>query len=288
MARAIEAGDMLASSDPHGLFILKVFAADPGQFAGAFDDERLVGFIAPEFKIAVVSPERRREGIGRALVDRGIRMERDRGRRELILGVLPAEPVGTAFLGAVGMTYHSTVWDLDLPPGADVPRPAWPEGYRGRLFDRTRDLDDWVRVFNAAFADHPTPLQLNAKLIGPTLEDPDTDDGDIVLVEETATGELVGFCNIDAARREGTVAQTAELWGIGVRPDRQGRGLGRQLVRAGVERVHAMGIANVSLSVNARNESALGLYESEGFVRTRTRDRWSRPVAATDARETAP
>ena len=115
-------------------------------------------------------------------------------------------------------------------------------------------------------------------MIAAGLDDPDNVDADIVLVEEAATGELVGFCNCDMGRRDGKLGDHAELWSIGVRPDRQGRGLGRQLVRAGVERVRSLGIPNVGLSVNGRNESALGLYESEGFVRVRTRDRWSRPI----------
>jgi mycothiol synthase len=280
MARAVEAGDMLASSDPAGAFVMKNFAVDPGQFGGAFDDGGLVGFVSAEFKISVVQPERRRQGIGRALVALGLAMARDKGYPELLMGVVPGDPVGPAFLEATGFDYHSTVWDLDLPHDRVVAAPAWPDGFVGRPFDRTRDVEPWVRVFNAAFADHPTPLQLNVPFITAGLADPDIDDADVVILEEGATGELVGFCAADVNRREGTIGEHAELWAIGVRPDHQGRGLGRQLVRAGVERVRAIGVRDVSLSVNGRNASALGLYESEGFVRTRTRDRWARPVAS--------
>ena len=267
---------MLASSDPHGLFVLKIFAADPEQFGGAFDGTELVGFVSSNFKVAVVRPDRRRRGIGRALVDLGLSMAIARGEPELILGVLPGDAPGRSFLEATGFGYHSTVWDLDLPVDAVVPPPVWPDGYAGRFFDRTRDIDSWVRVFNTAFADHPTPLQLNPKLIEAGLDDPDNRDTDIILLEDTTLGEMVGFCNCDMGRRDGKVGDHAELWSIGVRPDRQGRGLGRQLVRAGVQNIRSLGIQNVSLSVNGRNESALGLYESEGFVRVRTRDRWSR------------
>lgn len=269
---------MLASSDPVGAFILKVFAVDPAQFGGAFEGDDLVGFVAPEFKIAVVRPDRRRRGIGRVLAAFAQVMERDRGRPEVLLGVLPGEPIGTAFVTALGYAYHSTVWDLDLPPDRVVPAPAWPDGHVGRPFDRTRDLEPWVRVFNDAFAHHPTTLQLDPKLIAAGLDDPSFVDADTVLVEEVATGGIVGFCAADVRRTDGIPATLAELWAIGVRPDRQGRGLGRQLVRAGVERVRSIGVREVSLSVNARNDGALGLYESEGFVRSRTRDRWSRPV----------
>jgi mycothiol synthase len=269
---------MLASSDPHAAFVLKGFAIDPGRFGGAFRDEALAGFVIPEFKVVVVQPKLRRQGIGRALVDLGLDMEGRRGRPELILGTLPGDLAATAFLKATGFGYHSTVWDLDLPTDANVQAPAWPEGYAGRPFDRTRDLEAWVRVFNEAFADHPTPLQLDPKSVAAGLADPDNVDADIVVLVETATGDLVGFCNCDPGRRDGKISDHAELWTIGVRPDRQGRGLGRQLVRAGVENVRRLGIPNVSLSVNGRNESALALYESEGFVRVRTRDRWSRPT----------
>jgi mycothiol synthase len=280
MARAVAAGDMLASSDPGGMFILKVFARDPGQFAGAFDGDELVGFVAPEFKVVVVRPDHRRRGVGRTLVDAGMELTMDKGYPESLLGVLPGDAAGSAFLAATGHSYHSTVWDLDLPPDRTMPAPSWPEGHTGRAFDRTRDLEAWVRVFNVAFADHPTPLQLEPTMIAAGLEDPDNQDADVVVVEETATGALVGFCATDPTRRNGAIGTHGELWAIGVRPDRQGQGLGRQLVRAGVERLRSIGIREVSLSVNGRNESALGLYESEGFVRTRTRDRWSRPVNA--------
>jgi mycothiol synthase len=282
MARAVEAGDMLASSDPAGTFVLKAFGLHPGLFAGAFDGDHLVGFASAEFKITVVRADRRRQGIGRALVDFAPRLARDRGYPELLMGAVPGDPIAPAFLDATGFAYHSTVWDLDLPPDHEVPAPAWPDGVVGRPFDRERDVEAWVRVFNAAFADHPTPLQLSLEFVQAGLADHDNEDGDVILAEETATGELVGTCATDPTRREGRIGAHGEVWAVGVRPDRQGRGIGRQLVRAGVGRLRDVGVPAISLSVNGRNESALGLYESEGFVRARTRDRWARPVADAD------
>jgi mycothiol synthase len=279
MGRAVEAGDMLASSDPAGTFVLKSFGLHPSLFAGAFDGHELVGFASAEFKIAVVRPDRRRQGIGRALVDFAPRMARDMGYPELLMGAVPGDATAMAFLAATGFAYHSTVWDLDLPPDRDVPGPTWPDGVVGRSFDRERDVEPWVRVFNAAFADHPTPLQMRVEFVQAGLSDPDNEDGDVILAEEVATGELLGTCATDPSRREGQVGTHGEVWAVGVRPDRQGRGLGRQLLRAGVARLRDVGVPAIGLSVNGRNESALGLYESEGFVRTRTRDRWARPVA---------
>ena len=47
-----------------------------------------------------------------------------------------------------------------------------------------------------------------------------------------------------------------------------------------------VGVETVTLSVNGRNPRALGLYESEGFRRTTTRDRWAKPVLAASAKGT--
>jgi ribosomal protein S18 acetylase RimI-like enzyme len=138
-------------------------------------------------------------------------------------------------------------------------------------------------VFNEAFADHATPMQTDLRIVNTMLDDPDNDEADMIVVEDLRSGEIVGFCGVDPQRRGGIVGEHAELWSIGVRPDRQGRGLGRQLVRAGVGRARALGARRIGLAVNGRNESALGLYESEGFVRSRTRDRWSRRVGAGEA-----
>ena len=99
MARAVEAGDMLASSDPVGAYILKTFTVEPDQFAGAFEADDLVGFVAPGFKVAVVRPDRRGMGIGRALADIATEMEREKGHREVLLGALPGEPVGDGVPG---------------------------------------------------------------------------------------------------------------------------------------------------------------------------------------------
>jgi mycothiol synthase len=279
--RARAAGEFRGSSDPEAAFFVRMAGREPGAIGVAVEaDGALAGFISPEFKVVVVRPDRRRRGIGRALVELGADIERERGRPNVLLGVLPADTVALAFLGATGFAYHSTVWDLDLPPDAVVVPAAWPAGHLARPFDRSSDVERWVALFNAAFADHATPLQLDPALIAADLDDPAIEDADTLLVEEVESQELIGFCATAPDRVEGEVRPHGEIWAIGVRPDRQGRGLGRQLLRWGVARLRSLGVRDVRLSVNGRNEHALGLYESEGFARRRTRDRWARPVVA--------
>jgi mycothiol synthase len=260
---------------------MQAFTMNPGLFAAAFAGTEIVAIVLPELKIAVVRPEHRRRGIGRRMIDLGLAMEAERGRPELFMGSVPDAPAGEAFLRATGFTFHSTVWDLELPPDRAVPAPVFPDDVVARPFDRSRDITTLAPLVNAAFANHPTPMVMEEEMVRASLDDPNVLDEDAILLEDSATGETVGLCLIDVHRVDGRVASTSgEIGILGVRPDRQGRGLGRELLRAGVAYVREAGLPNVSLAVNSRNDGALGLYESEGFVRDRTRDRWSRPVAA--------
>ncbi len=278
--RAKAAGEFLASSDPEAAFFMRSFTFAPHPVSAAFaDDGTLIGFVSPEFKIIVVRPADRRRGVGRALVEAGLTIERERGRPGLLVGVLPTDADGLAFLGATGFGFHSTLWDLEIPEAAPIAAPAWPPDLIARPFERERDTRDWATLFNIAFADHPTPLQLDLATIESSPEDPAFEDADTLVIEDAATNALIAFCSTSPERVGGVVGPHAEIWAIGVRPDRQGRGLGRQLLRWGVERLRGLGVRRVVLSVNGRNDHALGLYLSEGFVRNRTRDRWQRPLA---------
>jgi mycothiol synthase len=277
--RARAAGEFRASSDPTGAFFMLSFEMAPHPCAGAFAaDGALVGFVSPEFKVVIVRPADRRRGIGWALVEAGLEIERQRGRPNLLVGVLPDDGEGKLFLDATGFAFHSTLWDLALPADTAVAAPAWPAGHVARPYDRARDARPWSALFNAAFADHATPLQIDPAVVESAPQDPAFVDADTLVLEESASGDLVGFCATQPERVEGVVGPHAEMWTIGVRPDRQGRGLGRQLLRWGVERLRGLGVREVVLSVNGRNERALELYLSEGFVQQQARERWARPV----------
>lgn len=286
VARASEAGEFRASADAEGRFFLRAAGADPGHVAlawtGAGD---LVGFASSDFKIVVVDPGHRRRGVGRQLVEALATIERERTRHEVIVGLAPGDADALGFLRATGFDYHSTLWEMVLRAGRTVPQASWPTGLRARDFDRTRDLPAWVALFNAAFADHATPLQLDLAVMAAEPYDPQFVDADILVVEDPDDPDrLIGFCSTEPDRRDGGVASVGEIWTIGVRPERQGTGLGRQLLRWGVGRLRSIGVETVKLSVNGRNERALGLYEAEGFARHDTRERWARAIDPEEAR----
>ena len=281
-AAAVQAGrshgEFRASSDAEGTFIGKAFDLDPSLFGGAFAGENLIGLVSSEVKFTLVAPPFRRQGIGRRLVDLAVRMELGRGRPDVLMGRLPDDDDAKAFLEATGFSFHSLLWDLALPEAAVVAAPSWPASLEARSFDITRDVDPWVALFNTAFADHATPLQLDPSFMAADLADPTVDDADTLILQDRSSGEFVGFCATAPHRVDGTIGEKGEIWTIGVRPDQQGHGFGRQLLRWGVARLRSLGVREIDLSVNGRNERALHLYEDEGFVRTRTRERWARLV----------
>jgi ribosomal-protein-alanine N-acetyltransferase len=71
--------------------------------------------------------------------------------------------------------------------------------------------------------------------------------------------EVVGFCAIKKAPPELDVLK------IGVRPDRQGEGIGTALMQGALERAAAGGCCRCFLEVRWSNERAISFYRKEGF-----------------------
>jgi [ribosomal protein S18]-alanine N-acetyltransferase len=70
-------------------------------------------------------------------------------------------------------------------------------------------------------------------------------------------GEVVGWC-----ARDGAPNYISDVW---IRPDHQGRGIGRALVEHVSERIAAEGHATATIHSHARNAAAIRLYERCGF-----------------------
>jgi ribosomal protein S18 acetylase RimI-like enzyme len=76
---------------------------------------------------------------------------------------------------------------------------------------------------------------------------------------------LVGLV---ALGREGMnkLSHKAMVWGMYVRPEYRGKGVGRALLLEALNQARSVpGVTQVNLGVNANNKSAIRLYESVGF-----------------------
>jgi ribosomal-protein-alanine N-acetyltransferase len=97
-------------------------------------------------------------------------------------------------------------------------------------------------------------------------------------VLEAADGGLAAYAILAVGAGE------AHLLNLCVDPGRQGRGLGRRLLRRMLELARWQGVGRLFLEVRPSNPVAIALYRSEGFVEIGRRPRY---YPARDGREDA-
>jgi len=97
------------------------------------------------------------------------------------------------------------------------------------------------------------------------------------LLAEDARG-LAGFCWTKVTRSRPTDPQLGEIYVVGVDPSRQGTGLGRALVLAGLHSLAGRGPRTGMLYVDAANRPAMGLYRALGFREHRVDRAYERSV----------
>lgn len=139
--------------------------------------------------------------------------------------------------------------------------PSFPEGYELKQLVKGRDEQAWCDIINESFANmlghvhmhpykfdqlrgEPGHLEEGLKLLWHN----DKPVGTISLVKEDDNGEDMIF--IEA---------------VSLLNSYQGKGLGKNLIRAGIDFAKNFGVKKVMLCVNAENELAAELYFKEGF-----------------------
>jgi GNAT superfamily N-acetyltransferase len=71
--------------------------------------------------------------------------------------------------------------------------------------------------------------------------------------------------------------EEAEIRALAVRPEARGRGVGRALVDAVVDRAARLGVRHLLLLTQQEMKTAHRIYEEAGFARLPDRDRWPEP-----------
>lgn len=93
------------------------------------------------------------------------------------------------------------------------------------------------------------------------LADPEID----IFVGSNETGSVVGFASLQGSRDADDLEETGELTTIYVMPEAWGRGLGRALMEAILDRARQRGFRCVTLWVLDANQRARRFYEKLGF-----------------------
>jgi mycothiol synthase len=119
------------------------------------------------------------------------------------------------------------------------------------------DEPAWLELNARAFAAHPEQGGVTRADLDVLMAEPWFDPEDFLVLRDD--GGLAGYCWLKVEHGIG------EFYVVGVSPERQGEGLGRRLVEAGLSRLAERGIRISSLYVEADNEPALRLYRSFGF-----------------------
>jgi mycothiol synthase len=240
-------------------------SGDPAGTIVATEDGTIVGYCTPKMDELTIHPAHRRRGHGRRLVEAWLVRKRERGEADLVLHG-PDRAPARGFIDALGFVRRSSLWLLELASTVAVPRPSFPPEVVVRTY-RDADLERFLALANASFADHPSPLHFTEAGVSHTHALPDFDPAGILLVFPADDDETpIGWAKAEHELREGTDERRGFVSFVGVVPRWRGRGLGRELLRWAIAFNRDAGAGVVELSVEAANDRALGLYRATGFT----------------------
>jgi len=223
-----------------------------------YENDKLVAFLgvyafgSTAEVTGMVKPSERRKGHFTKLFNESMDVARENGYKKILLNAPASSEAAKVFLtnqGArYGFTEHQMEWqprELEEVEGITLRQATTDD------FDMRVQLD--MEAFNLPEED---ALATNRRVDG----DEDTDMLMIVVDEET-----VG--KIRVKREDGQ----AWIYGFSILPGKQGKGIGRRVLRKVVKQQSEAG-HSVHLEVETKNAHALNLYQSVGFKAVHAQD----------------
>lgn len=143
------------------------------------------------------------------------------------------------------------------------PLPAEPAEVTTRGFDVEQDLPAFLAVNNAAFTGHPEQGGWTVATFETRANEPWFERDGLRIVE--VDGRVAGFCWVKLHERD-QQPPLGEIYVVAVHPDFAGKGLGTQLVLAGMEWMVTHDATEAMLFVQADNAPAVTVYERLGYT----------------------
>jgi mycothiol synthase len=207
----------------------------------------------------VVDPHHRVPGntIAADLLASALELVSAEGGGHLHLWVSRPSPFHDRMAAAAGLTPGRALYQMRRSVPADEHSTLDVRAFRVGV-----DEEAWLGVNNRAFAWHPEQGGWSLETLVAREAQPWFDPRGFLLHE--VDGRLGGFCWTKI--HEGHAGPVGEIYVVAVDPDLSGRGLGRQLVLAGLDHLAALGIEEAMLYVDAANRPAVKLYVDLGFL----------------------
>ncbi len=261
---AARLADGVAPLSEHGLLHLRydrsgagrdfILTAGDGIAGYAYLDVPAGSDVAGEL---VIHPDRRRQGLGRALAGELITAAGGHALRLWAHGDLPA---AAGLASAMSFERFRALWQMRRPLRGPLDEPVLPAGRTLRTFVPGQDEDEWLSLNGRAFAKHPEQGGWTRHDLELREREPWFDPAAFFIAE--AAGVMTGFHWTKVHPGDGT----GEVYVVGVDPAERGSGLGRALTLAGLRYLRSRGLFQVMLYVDESNTAAIRLYESLGFT----------------------
>jgi mycothiol synthase len=249
--------------------------SDPSSKVNEFIIERsgeIVGYadVKPELNIGravlrwLVHPRHRREELTERLVNRAVDRTRELGITTLHANIFQDSVTAKRFLTRMGFTFVRRFLELRL----DLAEIVLPE--ISKIASRCRSLQPGeegrlTQLQNRSFAGtwgfNPNTIEE----ITYRVNLPNSSRDDIFLIFDS--DKPVGYCwtRIEVWEKQAPGEGTGRIYMLGVDPDYRGRGLGRQLLLAGLSYLRNKSFRVAVLTVDSENKAARALYGSVGF-----------------------
>jgi mycothiol synthase len=256
---------------PDGLQVIR----DEGTTVGFLRYGRFLDARPPHvLAIITIDPEFRGADIADWVYAQVLERARADGAEVLDTAIDRRDQEAKAFLVRLGFEPVVSVWTMEADPNfAPAEPPQVPAGFALRTYRKGEDSELLTDLFNRTFDRHVTFFPSTVEDTR-SIEATPAFDPALTLLLETDRGEPVAYGRntLRGDVRDGWIDV------LGVVPEYQGRGLGRFMLLQCMYVLAQARPKTIRLSLEATNETARALYDSEGFMEVRTRLRYRKPL----------